>query len=107
MCLQFGYAFDNFTSLDPNLLYPPLLGIPTRGLIPEGPTGETLSSSWPSSFWWCFHRLLLVTLLLCGIVVTLPLCGIVVTLPLCGIVVTLLLGPVVVVVLLLLAVVLR
>ena len=89
MCLQFGYAFDNFTSLDPNLLYPPLLGIPTRGLIPEGPTGETLSSSWPSSFWWCFHRLLLVTLLLCGIVVTL------------------LLGPVVVVVLLLLAVVLR
>ncbi|KAL8624288.1 hypothetical protein ACOMHN_034011 [Nucella lapillus] len=36
--LQFWYSFDNFTSLDPNLLYPPLLGIPTRGLIPAQPT---------------------------------------------------------------------
>ncbi|XP_070193862.1 wnt inhibitory factor 1-like [Littorina saxatilis] len=35
---KFLYSFDNFTSLDPNLLYPPLLGIPTRGLIPSGPT---------------------------------------------------------------------
>ncbi|XP_076469486.1 uncharacterized protein LOC143299878 [Babylonia areolata] len=34
----FWYSFDNFTSLDPNLLYPPLLGIPTRGLIPALPT---------------------------------------------------------------------
>nr|KAG5711274.1 hypothetical protein BaRGS_005971 [Batillaria attramentaria] len=35
---MFYYVFDNFTSLDPHLLYPPLLGIPTRGLIPSGPT---------------------------------------------------------------------
>ena len=46
--LQFWYSFDNFTSLDPNLLYPPLLGIPTRGVIPSGPTGE-LSAIHPIS----------------------------------------------------------
>ncbi|KAK7503501.1 hypothetical protein BaRGS_00005422 [Batillaria attramentaria] len=33
--MGFYYVFDNFTSLDPHLLYPPLLGIPTRGLIPS------------------------------------------------------------------------
>ncbi|PVD24726.1 hypothetical protein C0Q70_15211 [Pomacea canaliculata] len=35
---KFTYVFDNFTSLDPHLLYPPLLGIPTRGQIPSDPT---------------------------------------------------------------------
>ncbi|XP_025107746.1 wnt inhibitory factor 1-like isoform X2 [Pomacea canaliculata] len=35
---EFTYVFDNFTSLDPHLLYPPLLGIPTRGQIPSDPT---------------------------------------------------------------------
>ena len=45
VCLQFLYEFDNFTSLDPNLLYPPLLGIPTRGVIPSGPTGKIASSA--------------------------------------------------------------
>ncbi|GFS25044.1 wnt inhibitory factor 1-like [Elysia marginata] len=37
-CLCFYYQFENFTSLDQDLLYEPLLGIPSRGQIPVNDT---------------------------------------------------------------------